>query len=148
MATDKQRVSVPVEERATIARAVHHWLNTYPQKPVKKIDYEYLNETGMTVSAIQSPYRTKSFIDGTYQAQYQVFVIYRAIPTTTDARLKMDEDLDRLAAWAETNLPDLGRFTALKVEVPSNAAISGRYEDGIEDHQIQININYEVKKYA
>lgn len=145
---DKPKVSVPAEERAAVARAVHQWLNSYPGKPVKKIEYEYLNEAGMTMSTIQAPYKLRSYIDGSYRAQYQAYVIYRGTPTKTDERLRMDEELDKLAAWAESELPDLGSLIPIKVEAPSNAAMSARYDDGVEDHQITLNIIYEVRAYA
>lgn len=145
--SEKPKVSaVPASERADVARAVCRWLNGYPDKPVKKIDYEYLTETGMTVSTIQAPVKLKSYIDGSYRAQYQGYVIYRDIPSSTDARLQMDEVLDKLAVWAESHLPDLGGYFPIKVEVPNTAAMSARYDDGVEDHQITINIIYEVRK--
>lgn len=145
---DKSVALVPTAEREAVARAVHQWLNGYPDKPGKKIEYEYLNDTGMTVSTLQSPYKVKSFIDGTYQAQYQALVVYRALPTTTDSRFTMDEELERLASWAEQTRPILSGCRVLRVEIPNRAIVSARYDDGTEDHQIQINIIYEVKNYG
>lgn len=138
--------TVPISERSAISRYVVSWLNTYPDLPVDRIDYEFVSEYGMSVSNIQAPFRVHSYIDGCYQAQYQANVIYRDIPTTNDDRLKMDEELNALAIWAESNKPDLGDYIPIKVECPDTSALTARYENGIEDHQITINIFYEVKK--
>ena len=144
---DKPKVFVSIEEREQVARTIVRWLNTFPEKPITKIDYEYLNESGMTVSTIQAPYKVKSYIDGTYRAQYQAYVIYRGIPCNTNERLAMDEALNKIAIWAESNFENIEDIYAIKVEVPNPAAMSARYDDGTEDHQIQLNFIYEVKKY-
>ena len=140
---NKQKVLVPALEREQIARSVCAWLNSYTDKPVTKIEYEYLGDSGITISAISTPYKLRQFIDGCYVAQYQFFVTYRSRPANNDARLRMDESLDRLAAWAESNIPDFGAaFTVQRVECLNGSTLVNRYDDGSEDHQISLSLTY------
>lgn len=142
------------QEAEQIARAVRAWLQTYSDKPVSKVDVEYLGEgTGLTISTVQAAYKTRQFITGDYQAQYQFSLLYKAFPTTTTARLEADEILNDYALWAVQNVSDLAerlpekcRFTRLSQN--TNAALLGRDADGSEVHQILFTLLYEVKKYG
>ena len=99
--TNKNMVSA--EEQAQVSRLLLVWLNQFPDKPVNKINFEYLEEdVGMAMSVVQGVYKTRQFIDGSYEAQYQFQVINRVIPASNDERLKADEVLDMLGAWAES----------------------------------------------
>lgn len=72
MDEQKPKTLVSAEENADVSRAVRQWLNTYPDKPLSKLDFEWLGEkSGLCISTIQAAYKTKQFIDGSYQAQYQ-----------------------------------------------------------------------------
>lgn len=142
---NKPKTLVPAEERSEVTRAVLAWLNSYADKPAKRVDFEYLGESGITLSTIQSAYKTKQYIDGSYQAQYQFNVVYRTAPENADERVAADEALDKMAAWCETSLPALGgALIALKVVCTNNSALITRYENGIEDHQISLTLTYEV----
>lgn len=73
MDEQKPKTLVSAEENADVSRAVRQWLNTYPDKPLSKLDFEWLGEkSGLCISTIQAAYKTKKFIDGSYQAQYLV----------------------------------------------------------------------------
>ena len=133
-------------ESEQIARAVRSWLQMYPDKPVAKLDVEYLNETlGLTISTVQAAYKTRRYILGGYQAQYQFSLLYRIVATTTNERLEADEILNNYAAWAESTKPELPtgcRF--LRCTRNTNAALLGRDADGSEVHQILFTLLYEV----
>lgn len=141
-------------EADQIARVVRAWLQTYPNKPINKVDVEYLGENaGLTISTVQAAYKTKPFIYGDYQAQYQFALLYKAFPTTTTERLEADEVLNNYALWATQNVSDLAerlpercRFDRLTQNTP--AALLGRDADGSEVHQILFTLLYEVKKYG
>ncbi len=144
-----------VPEAEQIARAVRAWLQTYPDKPVSKVDVEYLGETtGLTISTVQAAYKTRRFITGDYQAQYQFSLLYKTMPTTTTARLEADEILNNYALWAEqtaaaelpARLPAKCRF--VRITRNTTAALLGRDADGSEVHQILFTLLYEVKKYG
>lgn len=143
--TSKKLVSV--EEQAQVSRLLLVWLNQFPEKLVSKINFEYLEEDfGMAMSTVQGAYKTRQFIDGSYEAQHQFQVINRVLPTSNDERLKADEVLDMLGAWAESaEKPFLGDGITVKSITRNNAAgMLARYEGGIEDHQILMTMIYEV----
>ena len=124
MDEQKPKTLVSAEENADVSRAVRQWLNTYPDKPLSKLDFEWLGEkSGLCISTIQAAYKTKQFIDGSYQAQ------------------------DAYGAWAEANVDSLTIADGIrvrKVKRDTAAALFARYEGDIEDHQILLTLIYEV----
>lgn len=140
---------VTLTEQEQISRVLLAWLNQFPDKPVTLINYEYLKdgEPSTALSTIQAAYKTRSYITGGYQAQYQFKVIYRLQPSTNNDRLKADELLNSLGDWAtmREDLPVLGEgIQCLKVEATTRSSLFARYENGDEDHQILMNMIYEV----
>lgn len=147
--TSKTVSTVALKEQEQISRLLLAWLNQYPDKPVTLINYEYLDDgASMALSTIQAAYKTKKYITGGYQAQYQFKVIYRLSPgSSNNNRLKADELLNALGNWATTreNLPVLGDgIRCLKVEATTLSSLFARYDNGYEDHQILMNMYYEV----
>ena len=100
----------------------------------------------MAMSTVQGTYKTRQFIDGSYEAQHQFQVINRVLPASNDERLKADEVLDLLGSWAENaEKPFLGNGITVKSITRNNTAgMLARYEGGIEDHQILMTMIYEV----
>ncbi|MCI9484974.1 MAG: hypothetical protein HFH27_11050 [Clostridiaceae bacterium] len=116
---------------------------------MRRISFEYLPEEGPAISliTIQSAYKIREYISGGYRAQYQFKIVYRVRPSSDNARLEADELLNRLGSWAELNpdKPQLeGRARVISVRRDSSAAIFDTYEDGTQDHQILMNLIYEV----
>ena len=152
MNSDNKPLSlVAAEEVDKISRSMLVWANTFPDKPVTVIKYEFLTvdsteETGMALSTIQGTYITRQYIIGGYQAEYQFKIIYRIKPgTSNDKRLQADEMLNRFGDWARTQKPDLGEgINALKVEPTTQSSKFAAYEDGYEDYQILMKLTYEV----
>ena len=129
------------------------WANTFPDKPVAVIKYEFLDiddaagdETAMALSTIQGTYITRQYIVGGYQAEYQFKLISRIKPgNSTNKRLQADEMLNCFGDWARTQKPDLGEgINALKVEPTTQSSKFAAYEDGYEDYQILMKLTYEV----
>ena len=150
MSENKPKVLVGADEEERVGRALLLWLNTWPEKPVARIDFEDLpaDGVGMSVSTIQAAFKTRQFIDGSYEAQYQFKVIYRLQPGDNESRLAADEALNRLGAWAERNpvKPSLGENVLVRrVQRDSIASLYGTYADGSRDHQILMNLLYEVR---
>lgn len=120
----------------------------YPDKPLAKLDFEWLGDSsGLCISTIQAAYKTKQFIDGTYQAQYQMKIIYRTTAKNADERMTADEVLDKYGAWAVANSGSLSiadGITVKKVKRDTAAALFARYEGDVEDHQILLTLTYEV----
>ena len=139
-------------EADQVERAVRTWLQQYPDKPVNKLDYEFLGETlGLTVSTVQAAYKTsRGYIIGGYPAQYQFSLLYAATPTSTNERIEMDETLGKYAEWMDATvaeylqqyLPEKCRFRRLQRN--TNAAFLSRDANGSEVHQILFTLQYEV----
>lgn len=148
MANDKPVALVSAEEEQEIGRALLIWLNKYPEKPVQRINFEFLAEDspGMMLSTVQAAYKTRQYILGGYEAQYQFKVVYRTQPDDNDSRLAGDEALNALGVWAENNKGSLSLGSAIvrSVRRSSNASLYGVYEDGSRDHQILMTLTYEV----
>lgn len=135
-------------EQDQVSRALLMWLNQYPDKPVSRIEFEYLSENyGMSLSTVTAAYKLDEDIGGDYTAQYQFAVLYRVHPEFTGDRLAASEALDNFGRWAENrqDKPALGAgMSVAKLERNSTAAMTARYEDGTEDYQILMNMTYEV----
>lgn len=158
LTSEKPLPLVAAEEEDKISRNVLIWLNTFPDipdsvlagNPMTPINFEFLmdNRPCMALSTIQAPYILERYIVGGYKAEYQFKVIYRIIPGTAsspDKRLKADELLDGLGDWALRGKPDLGPgINALKVEATTRSSLFAMYENGDEDHQILMKMQYEV----
>ena len=153
ISNEKKRTLVAAEEADKISRSMLVWANTFPDKPVTVIKYEFLDideasgdDTAMALSTIQGTYITRQYIIGGYQAEYQFKIIYRIQPgTSNDKRLQADEMLNRFGDWARTQKPDLGEgINALRVEPTTQSSKFAQYEDGYEDYQILMRLTYEV----
>lgn len=136
-----------LEEDRDVGRALLVWLNTCPEKP-ERISFEYLPEDqpGLMMSTIQAAYKTRQYILGGYEAQYQFKLVYRVQPDDNDSRLAADETLNAIGTWAERaeTKPDLGSAIIKSVKRTSNASLFAVYEDGSRDHQILMTLTYEV----
>lgn len=134
-------------ETDNVSRSMLAWLNSYPQKPVDLIAYEFLDtdKPSMALSTIQGAYKTKQYITGGYVAQYQFKVIYRVQAASNNDRLNADETLNAMGDWMadRANAPDIG-FRVLRVVCDSRSSLFAAYENGDEDHQILMTMTYEV----
>lgn len=149
--TNKIKGIVKQSEVDAISRAMTAWVNTFPDKPVGIINYEFLNistgdETAMALSTIQGTYITRRYLLGGYRAEYQFKLIYRIKPgNSNDKRLKADEMLNQFGEWAMTETPNLGEnLRAIRVEPASLSSKFAAYSDGYEDYQILMRMIYEV----
>lgn len=142
-------------EEDQVSRKLLAWLNTFPDKPVDLIRFEFLpaDTAAMALSTIQAAYIVKKYILGGYQAEYQFKVIYRMKPgNSNDKRLKADEMLNALGDWAElfggvNNDPFIGEGKrVIRIEPTTRSSLFAVYENGDEDHQILMKMNYEVIK--
>lgn len=141
-------------EQEQVSRGLLSWLNQYDSFPagVRRIDFESLYEDKpcMALSTIQGTYVTKRYMGGDYMAEYQFKLIYRDQPgDSNNERLKMDEILDAIGDWAagRWKKPDIGSGKQVRrVTVNARSSLFGRYENGDEDHQILMTMNYYAEK--
>lgn len=149
MSEAKVKTYVTNSETDQVSRGLLVWLNEYADRPTI-INYEYLEDdsVGMAMSSIQSAYKTRQYIDGTYEAEYQFKIIYRLYPSTSNnKRLEADELLNALADWAVSRKPhpQIGTNKVVtKMACNTRSSLFARYEDGAEDHQILMTMTYEV----
>ena len=145
---EQSKITIPAAEEDQISRKMLVWLNTFPQKPVDLIRFEFLpaDSAAMAMSTIQAAYIVKKYILGGYQAEYQFKVIYRIKPgNSNDKRLKADELLNALGDWTLTQTPDIGTGRrVIHVEPTTRSSLFAMYDNGDEDHQILMKMNYEV----
>lgn len=145
---EQSKKTIPAAEEDQISRKMLVWLNTFPQKPVDVIRFEFLpaDSPAMAMSTIQAAFIVKKYILGGYQAEYQFKVINRIKPgNSNDKRLKADELLNALGDWALTQTPDIGTGRrVIRVEPTTRSSLFAMYENGDEDHQILMKMNYEV----
>lgn len=142
--------TVPAAEEDQVSRKLLVWLNTYPNLPdgVDIIRFEFLpaDTSAMAVSTIQAAYIVKRYILGGYQAEYQFKLIYRLKPgNSNDKRLKADELLNAIGDWASGQKLDIGENKrVISLEPTTRSSLFAMYENGDEDHQILMKMNYEV----
>ena len=146
---DKAVEFVPARDENRISRNVLAWLNTFPGLPlyIERLDYEFMDADTvcMALSLVQSAYIAERFIDGSYIADYQFKIIYRANPGGAGARLDADEMLDQLGSWADGQSPYIGDgLEVQELEQTTPAALFARMEGGWEDHQIFMRMTYRV----
>lgn len=137
------------QEIDQISRYMLVWANTFPEKPVEIIKYEFLDvrsgdEASMALSTIQGTYIIRQYLSGDYQAEYQFKLIYRIKPgNSNDKRLKADEMLNQFGDWARTQKPDLGDgIRTILIEPTTQSSKFAAYEDGYEDYQILMKLTY------
>lgn len=145
---EKIKNTVSSVEEDQVSRKLLVWLNTFPEKPVDLIRFEFLpaDTEAMAMSTIQAAYIVRKYILGGYQAEYQFKLIYRVKPgSSMDKRLKADETLNALGDWVSGKRPDIGEGKrVISMEPTTRSSMFSVYENGDEDHQILMKLNYEV----
>lgn len=148
MANNKTLTLVSADEEQAVGRSLLKWLNTCPVKPVNRINFEFLSvdTPGVMLSTIQAAFKTRQYIVGGYEAQYQFKLVYRTFSEDNDSRLAADEALNAIGAWAESNTESLDIAPAVVRSVvrTSTASLFATYEEGARDHQILMTLSYEV----
>ncbi len=146
---DKPIVFATAAETQKVTRHVLAWLDTFPGLPVKQATYGGLspNRPGLALVSPQGAVIRKRYILGGRLAEYPFSLVYRIVNPggNTDKRLQADERMDALGDWAAGQRPYLGEGArALRTEIAARASLAAVYQNGDEDHEIQLKILYEV----
>ena len=149
MLSEQKKTLVSADEEQDIGRKLLIFLNGCPSIPASagRLNFEFLPESpGIMLSSIQAAFKTRQYITGGYEAQYQFKLVYRTYPNDNDSRLSADETLKEIGVWAERNdsAVDLAPAVVRSLLRTSNASLYAVYEDGSRDHQILMNLTYEV----
>ncbi len=140
-------------EEDQVTRYMVSWPNAFPDLPddlagLLAVNYEYLvaDAPCMAFSTIQSPYILQRYILGGHKAELQFKLIYRIKPgNSPDKRLEADELLELFGGWARNQLPYIGEnMRVTQIEATTRASVFAAYDNGDEDHQILMKMNYEV----
>lgn len=142
---NRQRELVSAEEGNGIRQAVIAWLGTCPMTP-RRAEYDFLGkESGFVIATIQSAFKLKKYIYGGYTAQYQFAIVYRTIAANAQERIAADNLLDSIGGWMEENIPaPPAGINSWTINRDTCAAFSVPYDNGAEDHAIQMTLTYEV----
>lgn len=148
MSENSPKVVLPWQDAETAQRAVLNWLNTYPELPAP-ITFEGLPEDspGMALLTIQTAFKTRQYITGGYEAQYQFDLLYRIQPSDDQDRLGAVELLNRMGGWVEQTrpLPEVASgVQAKRVTRTNGPALAAVYEDGTTDYKISMTMTWEV----
>lgn len=151
METNKNHTMLPRSVTDSISRRLLIWLNKWPDKPLP-VNFDFLDtdSPGMSLATIQGAYKLQPYIRGGYLGRYQFKIIYRVQPgNSNNNRLRADEVLDAFGEWAAKTrpYPDIGEGkTVMSIDINSPAAMFAPYEDGSEDHQILMTMDYSSVK--
>lgn len=138
----------PLEEVADIQQRVCQWLNTCPLLPVAPVRVEPMLEqkvTGMVLVTVDGRLISEDILGG-HTGQYQFALQYRVRPgASLPGRTKAVTELNLVGAWLTQNLPDLGEnVIATKCEVQKQADLQTPYDNGDEDLETLLQLDYEV----
>ena len=143
--TTNQNRAVDTDSMEKVSRGIRSWLNSCPDIPCT-VGMEYLTASeSLCISVVETPYKTRQYITGGFQAQYDFDIWYRVYPANDNERLAADETLDKIAYWAtHEELPAIEGVSAVRMTRGGLATLRARYEDGGEDHAVRLSFLYEV----
>ena len=145
MDENRKKELVSSTESESIRDAVLAWINSCPLKPMN-VRYDFIGKTsGIAIATVQSAYKVRRYIYGGYMAQYQFVIVYRLIAENDKDRMAADELLNSIGCWMEENIPETPESVNMwRISRDNTAAFSTPYENGAEDHNIQMTLTYEV----
>ena len=130
-------------------------LNTWPDKPVAEIFLEDLGKDApsMMLQQLSAAEKKKEYINGSYIGVWNFAVYMRIDAEDTASRIDATGALQNLADWLQArdengeyaNLPELDSTkTAIKFDMTSTPSIAARYDDGTEDYQAIMSLEYKA----
>lgn len=139
-----------------IAKAVRDHLNSWDKLPVQ-IMLEDLGKDvpSMMLQQLSAAEKKKTYVNGSYIGVWNFAVYIRVAGTDTASRLDAVACLNELADWL-TELNGEGCFAHLpalddykqptSIQVTSTPSCVMRYDDGIEDYQVILSLEYKVRR--
>lgn len=135
-----------------IGQKIAAWINSYPDLPPDlykgSITYDYLptDKKAITLEPVQGNYISDPDIVGGYEASYRFKLVYRLKPGDSSYnRISADSLLDDMGKWTMEQKPDIGGgFIVNKIYPTTLSAKIASYNNGDEDHQIFIMVEYSV----
>lgn len=153
---------IDVETTNLISKVLIDLLNDFPVKP-EDITFNVLGETGIAMFglsgiAIQTE-QENIYGEITQECLYPFNLVYRISPRTEEMKMRVKEFLDLVGEWLEQQPITIGAETyqlsaypylsdSKKIESiqrQNTAHLNAVYQDGIEDWEISLQLQYENK---
>lgn len=139
-----------------LAKVMKDHLNSWHKKPTEIMLEDLGKEVpSMMLQQLASAEKKKEYVNGSYIGVWNFAVYIRVSGTDTASRLDAVGCLNELAEWL-TELDAEGSFVnlpviddsrqATKIETSSTPSIAARYENGIEDYQVVMSLEYKVRR--
>lgn len=151
MVNNEKIIFTTATEQQMISKIFLDIINSCPNIPNNLIvQYGYLDEINESMCLIPNgkAIYNKQWINGSYEAQFPVSLIYRVRPVDTLNRLKCQSIIDTIGEYLEKiTYPHIdNNRTIQRIERLSNSELVYRDETGIEDWQLNLNLIYRYKK--
>lgn len=139
-----------------IAKVMKNYLNDWSEKPVE-IMLEDLGKKvpSMMIQQLSSAEKKREYINGSYIGVWNFALYMRVSGKDTASRLDAIACLTDLSDWLTErdgngdyiNLPHIDdKRTATSVQLLSTPSLAARYDNGYEDYQAILSLEYKVRR--
>lgn len=139
-----------------IAKVMKDHLNGWPKKPVTIMLEDLGKEVpSMMLQQLSAAEKKREYVNGSYIGVWNFALYIRVSGNDTASRLDAIGCLNEAAEWLTqkdkdgsfSNLPVIDDSrTATKIEMSSTPSLAARYEDGTEDYQAIMSLEYKVRR--
>lgn len=147
---------VYTNDGTVIAKVMRDHLNTWSKKPVD-VMLEDLGKRvpSMMVQQLSASEKKRSYVNGSYIGVWNFALYMRVNGVDTASRVNAIACLSDFAAWLTeqdengdyVNLPRIDdKRIATSIELLANPSLAARYENGYEDYQALLSLEYKVRR--
>ena len=139
-----------------IAKVMKDYLNTWPDKPVEiRLDDLGAKAPSMMLQQLSAAEKLKSYVNGSYIGLWNFAVYMRIYCNDTASRIDATACLTDLASWLTemssdgklVRLPTIDELrTATNIALTATPSVAARYENGTEDYQMLMSLNYFARR--
>lgn len=134
----------------SIARDMRAFLNSWSEKPVPYFTIEQLTTAppSMMFQPLSGSKVLRKYVDGSFIGSWSFAICLRVNQTDTSVKLSAYDTLEKAANWLTSGvLPTLsGSKIPLKIEQTSTPSQIAVYDDGTEDYQVLLALEYKQRK--
>lgn len=134
----------------SIARDMRAFLNSWSEKPVPYFTIEQLTTAppSMMFQPLSGSKVLRKYVDGSFIGSWPFAICFRVNQTDTSVKLSAYDTLEKAANWLTSGvLPTLsGSKIPLKIEQTSTPSQIAVYDDGTEDYQVFLALEYKQRK--